>query len=81
MFEMMNTDMSFGRYVTSIEERFDLASEGERQTKITRTTELKVKGWQGILKLSAFWIGLKNVHRYVFRNWGKPQSISVSESV
>ncbi len=81
MFEMMNTDMSFGRYVASIEERFDLASEGERQTKITRTTELKVKGWQGILRLPAFWIGLKNVHRYVFGNWGKPQSISVSESV
>jgi hypothetical protein len=81
MFEMMNTDMSFGRYVTSIKERFDLASVGERQTKITRTTEFKVKGRLGNFKSLLIWIGLKNVHRYVFRNWGRLQIISVSESI
>lgn len=81
MFEMMDTDMYFGRYVTSIKERFDLAEEDERTTKITRTTEFKVKGWLGMFRSLMIWIGLKNVHHYVFRNWDRPQVNRVSEGV
>ncbi len=73
MFEMIDTDMYFGRHVTSIKERFDLAAEGERKTKITRTTEFTVKGQAGIFKSLMVWFGLKNVHRYVFRNWNRPR--------
>ncbi len=67
MFEMIDTDMYFGRHVTSIKERFDLAGEGERNTKITRTTDFKVKGRAGIFKSLMVWVGLKSVHHYVFR--------------
>ncbi len=81
MFEMIDTDMYFGRYVTSIKERFDLAADDERKTKITRTTEFKVNGRAGIFKSLLIWVGLKNVHRYVFRNWGRPQVNRVPECV
>lgn len=72
MFEMMDTDMSFGRYITSIKERFDLVAEGERRTKITRTTEFEVNGRASVFKSLMVWVELKNVHRYVFRNWSRP---------
>jgi len=70
-FEMKDTDMYFGKCVTSIKENFDLVECGERRTKITRTTEFKVKGWFGPLKSALVWVGLKNVHRYVFQNWAR----------
>ncbi len=81
MFEMLDTDMYFGRYITSIQERFDLAAVGARQTKITRTTKFKVKGGLGNFRSLLIWIGLKNVHRYVFRNWGSPQVKRASKGV
>ncbi len=64
MFEMIDTDMYFGRYVTSIKERFDFAAADERKTKLTRTTEFKVTGRAGIFKSLMVWVGLKNVHRW-----------------
>ena len=70
-FEMKDTDMYFGKCVTSIKENFDLAEHGARGTMITRTTEFKVKGWFGLCKSALIWIGLKNVHLYVFKNWAK----------
>ncbi len=70
-FEMKDTDMYFGRCVTGIKERFDLEKVGERETEISRTTEFQVKGRLGWLKSALIWIGLKNVHRYVFGNWAR----------
>jgi hypothetical protein len=69
-FEMKDTDMYFGRCVSSIKERFDLLELEGHETKLTRTTEFKVRGWFGLLKSALIWFGLKNVHLYVFENWG-----------
>jgi hypothetical protein len=70
-FEMEDTDMYFGRCVTTIKERFDLIEVGEAQTQVRRTTEFSVRGWCGIPKSALIWVGLKNVHRYVFANWSR----------
>lgn len=81
MFETIDMDMSFGRYVASIKKRFELAEIAGRKTKITRTTEFKVKGWLGIFNLLLIRVGLKNAHRCVFRNWGRPRVNRASEGV
>jgi hypothetical protein len=68
-FEMEDTDMYFGKFVSSIKERFDLTEAAGGGTRVTRTTEFKIKGWLGLPKSLFVWVGLKNVHRYVFANW------------
>lgn len=68
-FEMKDTDMYFGACVTSIKEQFELLPLENNQTQITRTTEFQVSGFLKIPKSLLIWIGLKNVHRYVFKNW------------
>jgi hypothetical protein len=67
-FEMVETDLFFGRYLDAIEERFDLVARG-RETAIVRTTKLTIKPQTGGLRRLLLRIGLKRVHRYVFRNW------------
>lgn len=68
-FEMQDTDIYFGKCVTSIKESFTLEVVNVEQTKISRTTNFVVKGWLGWAKSIAICIGLKNVHWYVFKNW------------
>jgi hypothetical protein len=66
-FEMVKTDLFFADHVVAIEEAFDLES-AATGTKVVRTTRVRLKSGRacsGVL----FWIGLKQVHRYVFRNW------------
>jgi hypothetical protein len=68
-FEMSDTDLYFGRCVTGIRERFELEEPLRGMTQITRTTEFDVSGWCRLAKSVMIWVGLKNVHRYVFENW------------
>ena len=63
--------MYFGRCVTTIKERFDLTEAGAGRTRLKRTTEFRVRGWLGLPKSALIWVGLKNVHRYVFANWSR----------
>jgi len=67
-FEMVETDLFFADHVAAIEEAFELESAGTA-TKVVRTTRVRLaSGGRAICGL-LFWIGLKQVHRYVFRNW------------
>jgi hypothetical protein len=68
-FEMKDTDMYFGECVTVIKEQFTLEDLSNNKTRITRTTDFTVNGWFQTGKSLLIWIGLKNVHRYVFKNW------------
>lgn len=69
-FEMRDTDMYFGRWIDRIHETFELTIT-ERGTRLRRTTDFHLTGVLGPLKSPAIWFGLKNVHRYVFRNWAR----------
>jgi uncharacterized protein YndB with AHSA1/START domain len=67
-FRMIATDHQWGRCVESIEEQFVLEGVG-KGTRITRTTRLTAKGPFRLLKESLFYLGLKRVHFFVFKNW------------
>lgn len=67
-FRMVSTDHSWGRCVHSLEEDFALEACGAG-TRITRTTRIAARGGFKVLKEALFCIGLKRVHRYVFKNW------------
>ncbi len=67
-FSMANTDHSWSRCVESIDERFQL-EHTDKGTKIVRTTTLKASGRLRCIKEAAFYIGLKRVHFFVFKNW------------
>ena len=67
-FKMKETDLYFRAFVSEIVETFDLeASPGG--ARVTRTTRIETSGGCGVLKRAALYIGLKRVHRFVFRNW------------
>jgi hypothetical protein len=69
-FQMVSTDHDWGRCVESIEEQFAL--EGvSAGTRITRTTTLTARGSWRSIKEALFYIGLKRVHFFVFKNWRK----------
>ncbi|MBG6066180.1 hypothetical protein [Micromonospora ureilytica] len=40
-------------------------------TRVTRTTTVTVRGYGRLALEPALWVGLKSVHRFVFRNWQK----------
>lgn len=67
-FEMVETDLFFSRYVSAIEERFDLHAEGVK-TRIVRTTRVSLQPGRSVVRALQLHVGLKQVHRYVFRNW------------
>jgi hypothetical protein len=77
-FRMERTDMEFGRYVREILDTFDLVSTGSGVV-VTRTTRVWTKGRLQVLRRLPLFLSLKQVHRYVFRNWkrlareGSPQ--------
>ena len=41
-------------------------------TRITRTTTVSVRNRFAAVLYPALWVGLKSVHRFVFRNWQRP---------
>jgi hypothetical protein len=67
-FRMEQTDLGFQRYVREIRERFDLVTT-QVGVEVTRTTTVWTKGRWQVLKQLALFVSLKQVHRYVFRNW------------
>lgn len=68
-FRLKETDVYFGPCVESIVENFDITVLNDHRTFIKRTTEFRlVKGWNKAAALP-MWIGLKAIHRYVFKNW------------
>jgi hypothetical protein len=67
-FELVDTDLQWRRYVDAIEESFDLEATGPA-TRVLRTTNVRLKSGQGRWRALLLHLGLKQVHRYVFRNW------------
>ena len=67
---MTDSDMFFRTHVRAIVDSFDLEAVGTDRTRVTRTTEVVLVGRCRTLKSAAVYLGLKVVHRYVFKNWG-----------
>jgi len=67
-FEMVSTDHGWGPYVDSIAEDF-LIERNSRGSRIIRTTTLIATQPLQWIKELGFYMGLKRVHLYVFKNW------------
>lgn len=67
-FRMEETDLCFDRFVDHLDDVFELQPEGSG-TRITRTTTVSVRSRFAVLLSVPLWVGLKSVHRFVFRNW------------
>ena len=67
-FEMVSTDHSWRSQVESITENFHIAPH-RRGIKITRTTMIVATKPFRFIKELGFWLGLKRIHLYVFKNW------------
>ena len=74
-FRMEKTDMFFRRWVTGVEDAFDLESTAAGGTSIVRTTRVTIEGRCRVVKSAALWIALKRVHRFVFKNWQRSASV------
>ncbi|OJF12078.1 hypothetical protein [Couchioplanes caeruleus] len=72
-FEMESTDLGFHRFVDTLADVFELEA-GDAGTRITRTTTVTVGGHAAAVLYPALWVGLKSVHRFVFRNWERMAS-------
>ena len=70
-FRMEKTDLYFKACVTGIVEQLDLVSDGRGGARVTRTTDISVAGPFRRVKQVLLWLGLKQIHRYVFRNWAR----------
>jgi hypothetical protein len=68
-FSMDRSDLYFRSCVPSIVDDFELAPTPDGGTRATRTTSVIVIGWSRWAKQVSLWVGLKKVHRFVFRNW------------
>lgn len=76
-FALRETDIYFGPCVKSIVEDFEIKPVDESTTAVTRTTEYKlVNGLQCLAAVPMF-IGLKAIHRYVFKNWKRLSQASL----
>ncbi|MEV0717262.1 SRPBCC family protein [Asanoa sp. NPDC050611] len=73
-FHMESTDLGFHRYVDQLGDRFDLAPAASGGTRVIRTTTVTVNGLRRMALYPALWVGLKSVHRFVFRNWSRHAS-------
>ncbi|SDZ54031.1 Polyketide cyclase / dehydrase and lipid transport [Asanoa ishikariensis] len=69
-FRMESTNLGFHRFVDELGDVFELAPSGQG-TSVTRTTTVTVRGFGRPALYPALWVGLKSVHRFVFRNWQK----------
>ena len=70
-FRLKETTIYFGQYVKSIVENFEINSVDKHTSTITRTTEFKASTRLKYIMYVPMFIGLKAIHRYVFRNWQK----------
>jgi hypothetical protein len=68
-FELRETDIYFGPCVESIVETFEIKAINAQQAYITRHTEFRIKSLMKPFISIPMCIGLKSIHRYVFRNW------------
>jgi hypothetical protein len=67
-FHMESTSLGFHRFVDTLADVFELEDTGAG-TRIIRTTTVTVSGHGRAALYAALWVGLKSVHRFVFRNW------------
>jgi hypothetical protein len=68
-FSMDRSDLYFRSWVISIVDDFELSLTRAGGTRATRTTSVQAIGSFQRLKHLALWVGLKRIHRFVFRNW------------
>ena len=68
VFRMERLDVPSARGIDDIEESFDLEP-SSRGVAVTRTTRVRVGRGFSLWKRFELRLGLKQVHRYVFRNW------------
>lgn len=76
-FELEETDIYFGPCVQSIVETFQLQPVSPAKTTITRITVFKLKPYANPFLIIPMSLGLKSIHKYVFKNW---QRIAFQES-
>jgi hypothetical protein len=67
-FHMESTTFGFGGYLDELVDDFALQPHG-RGTRVTRPTTVVAHGWAAPARLAMAYVGLKSVHRFVFRNW------------
>jgi hypothetical protein len=67
-FRMVRTNLLHRWFFSSVVEEFRLIAVDSHATRITRTTTGRIKPHVYFL-CPFFKLGLKEVHRYVFRNW------------
>jgi hypothetical protein len=70
VFRMERTDLRFRRYVRELVDTFELVPIDGSVT-VTRTSEVELDGRFQALRKLALYVSLKQVHRYVFRNWAR----------
>ena len=68
-FSMDRSDLYFRDCIPSIVDDFELILTPEGGTRATRSTSVQVIGWCRWAKRAALRVGLKKIHRFVFRNW------------
>lgn len=68
-FEMVSTNLSFRQHVDTLVDTFELRSLEPGSTLVIRTSELHLHGPLAWIRAPGLWIGMKQVHRYVFQNW------------
>ncbi len=68
-FELTQTNIYFGPCVKSIVEGFEIQKVSDKQSIITRQTDFVIKSPFRLFLAIPMAIGLKSIHRYVFKNW------------
>ncbi|HEY3201132.1 MAG TPA: SRPBCC family protein [Actinomycetes bacterium] len=69
VFRMVGTDLCQRHVCAAVEERFELSSTPSGGTTVTRSTHVSMRPGPRRLPTPGVYVGLKSVHRYVFRNW------------
>ena len=77
-FQMEETDFAFRRCISSLVDTFELERLGASKTRVTRTTDVGIRGPLRWVKAMPIWFGLKLVHRFVFRNWADTAATAVT---
>jgi len=67
-FRMERTDMQFQKFVSGIADTFEIAPTSSGVV-VTRVTTASTLGRFQTFRRISLYIGLKQVHRYVFQNW------------
>jgi hypothetical protein len=67
-FRMEASEVASMRSIQGMADRFDLVADGSG-TLVTRTTQVELQGPWACPRNLLVLLGLKGVHRYVFRNW------------